>query len=319
MPTPWRDLVSSTLSTLTVMRDVYDITQDDRPATTVEAMEAWEKRFHPINLPADVKSFLMSSDGLKVVWQVRHGDDVRPLGVMYINALADITSVPPEALLNECGERCVELPPPVPGSRIQVFDLDAQCSYGRVCLISTGGRREHARAQEVSLVSQCGLSSHLASARCMREPGSSEAAGKRAPLASSAPPTTHRAGRMPQVWFQDLGCTWWFLANTFTDYVKLMLAHLGLPHWQYAFTENGVDPVAKHWFGFLALHQAPATDSAVEAMFGSTAFAQFGATHERSRANTVSAAGSGKPVVRRKASASRRSAARRGAAAQVDE
>lgn len=40
----------------------------------------------------------------------------------------------------------------------------------------------------------------------------------------------------PQIWFQDLSCSWFFIANTFTDYFRLMIMHLGLPHWQYAFT-----------------------------------------------------------------------------------
>ena len=40
----------------------------------------------------------------------------------------------------------------------------------------------------------------------------------------------------PQIWFQDNSCGWFFIANTFTDYFRLMIMHLGLPHWQYAFT-----------------------------------------------------------------------------------
>lgn len=40
----------------------------------------------------------------------------------------------------------------------------------------------------------------------------------------------------PQIWFQDLSCQWFFIANTFTDYFRLMIMHLGLPNWHYAFT-----------------------------------------------------------------------------------
>jgi len=56
----------------------------------------------------------------------------------------------------------------------------------------------------------------------------------------------------PQVWFQDLSCTWHFIANTFTDYFRLMVTHLGLPRWPYVFTATGLDPAAKQWFRFLA-------------------------------------------------------------------
>lgn len=46
----------------------------------------------------------------------------------------------------------------------------------------------------------------------------------------------------PQIWFQDLSCNWFFIANSFTDYFRLMIMHLGIPNWQYAFTKVGLDP-----------------------------------------------------------------------------
>ena len=58
--------------------------------------------------------------------------------------------------------------------------------------------------------------------------------------------------RDPEVWFQDLSCTWFFLAKNFTDYFRLLIMHLGLPRWQYAFTSVGLDPAAKQWFRFLS-------------------------------------------------------------------
>lgn len=56
----------------------------------------------------------------------------------------------------------------------------------------------------------------------------------------------------PQVWFKDLGCGWNFIASSFTDYFRLLITHLGLPNWQYAFCPMGIDPVSKQWFRFLA-------------------------------------------------------------------
>jgi hypothetical protein len=56
----------------------------------------------------------------------------------------------------------------------------------------------------------------------------------------------------PQIWFQDLSCKWFFIANSFTDYFRLMIVHLGLPHWQYAFTNTGLDQQTIQWFRFLS-------------------------------------------------------------------
>ena len=55
----------------------------------------------------------------------------------------------------------------------------------------------------------------------------------------------------PQVWFQDLSCQWFFIANCFTDYFRLMIMHLGIPGWQYAFTKVGLEPQTLQWFRFL--------------------------------------------------------------------
>jgi len=55
----------------------------------------------------------------------------------------------------------------------------------------------------------------------------------------------------PQVWFQALSCKWFFVAKTFTDYYRLMIMHLGLPYWCYAFTDVGLDPVTKQWLRHL--------------------------------------------------------------------
>jgi len=41
----------------------------------------------------------------------------------------------------------------------------------------------------------------------------------------------------PQVWFQDLGCRWSYVAPTFTEYFRLLAMYRGVPNWQYAFTE----------------------------------------------------------------------------------
>mmetsp|Transcript_13103 Transcript_13103/g.19117 ORF Transcript_13103/g.19117 Transcript_13103/m.19117 type:complete len:284 (+) Transcript_13103:1913-2764(+) len=56
----------------------------------------------------------------------------------------------------------------------------------------------------------------------------------------------------PKVYFQDLSGHWFFIANSFTDYFRLMVMHLGLPHWHYAFTEVGLDTTSQQWFRFLS-------------------------------------------------------------------
>ncbi|KAG2787063.1 hypothetical protein JG687_00002639 [Phytophthora cactorum] len=51
----------------------------------------------------------------------------------------------------------------------------------------------------------------------------------------------------PQVWFRDLRGDWSFLAQTFTNYYRMMLTHLGIISWQTIFSDTGVDPMRKPW------------------------------------------------------------------------
>ena len=56
----------------------------------------------------------------------------------------------------------------------------------------------------------------------------------------------------PNVWIQGLGCTWHFVANTFTDYFRLLIMHLGLPCWCHTYTDTGLPCSTEEWFGFLS-------------------------------------------------------------------
>lgn len=53
------------------------------------------------------------------------------------------------------------------------------------------------------------------------------------------------------IWFQDLSCEWNFICNSFSDYLRLMIMHLGLIRWQYAFTKIGLNPITMQWLRFL--------------------------------------------------------------------
>lgn len=48
-----------------------------------------------------------------------------------------------------------------------------------------------------------------------------------------------------EIWFLDRSLCWHLMTSTFTSYYRLMITHLGLPEWQYAFTPYGPSPQAK--------------------------------------------------------------------------
>jgi len=48
-----------------------------------------------------------------------------------------------------------------------------------------------------------------------------------------------------EVWFLDRALRWHYITDSFTSYYRLMIMHLGLPQWQYAFTDIGLCQQAK--------------------------------------------------------------------------
>ena len=55
----------------------------------------------------------------------------------------------------------------------------------------------------------------------------------------------------PEVWFQDLSGWWYFVAPSFTAYVRLLVLHLGAPHWLCMYTEAGPTPIGLQWLRLL--------------------------------------------------------------------
>ena len=59
-------------------------------------------------------------------------------------------------------------------------------------------------------------------------------------------------GAIAQVWFCDRAGTWYFLAKNFMRYFRLLVLHLGLPNWQYLYTDAGLSPSSEQWFRLYA-------------------------------------------------------------------
>lgn len=55
-----------------------------------------------------------------------------------------------------------------------------------------------------------------------------------------------------EIWFLDRSLQWHYLADSFQNYYRLLIAHLGLPQWQTLFTEDGLPPFLYQWYYMLA-------------------------------------------------------------------
>lgn len=58
--------------------------------------------------------------------------------------------------------------------------------------------------------------------------------------------------QMSEIWFLDRSLQWHYLTDSFQNYYRLLIAHLGLPQWQTLFTEDGLPPFLYQWYYMLA-------------------------------------------------------------------
>lgn len=205
----------------------------DQPGVTQAQLVEWEVENYPYVLPEDFKAFLAISNGVDVRWSLRFRGDVIPFGRIHVNKLDQLRPLPAGKLeryaANDKPRYVAQLPP---GAVPQAFDLDAECSDGRVALLYwTAAREGCGTLREVD-----GASTSTAAGLVGRDRQSRSRSRRGLPQACR-----------PQVWFQDPSCRWHFIADSFTDYFRLVAMHMGVPQWQYAFTDLGLDPVARHW------------------------------------------------------------------------
>jgi hypothetical protein len=65
-----------------------------------------------------------------------------------------------------------------------------------------------------------------------------------------------------EIWFLDRSLQWHYLTDTFQNYYRLQIAHLGLAQWQSLFTEDGLAPFLYQWYSVLVPGRLLIHDSA---------------------------------------------------------
>jgi len=225
---------------------------------TLSDLNIFEQR-ECVTLPEDYKSFLLTSDGFKLKWSVSFRTKIQPLGQLQLNRLRDvrrISHVDSDEWISDdgggsmdqqqqgigietklVGGRRIRMLRTIPSS-VQAYEIDTASPTTRVALLygvtdlgatSTDGDGESGNS--------CGSSSGSSS-------GSNGEGGRRS--------RRRRGGAAdPQVWYSDNSSRWFFIANSFMDYFRLMVTNLGLPDWQSAYTDIGLDPTSRQWFNFL--------------------------------------------------------------------
>ncbi|XP_008117364.1 tubulin polyglutamylase complex subunit 2 [Anolis carolinensis] len=175
------------------------------------AIISWEQK-NACVLPEDLKSFYLMTDGFHMTWSVKFDDNPMPLGCMTINSISK---------LNRLGASPIYTLPNAP-TLADLEDTDDE-----------GGDKDQPEKP------------HLDSRSLIFELDPCGGNGKVCLVYKNTKPVVSPES---EIWFLDRALYWHFLTKSFTAYYRLLITHLGLPQWQYAFTSYGISPQAKQWF-----------------------------------------------------------------------
>ncbi|KAL6111796.1 tpgs2 [Pungitius sinensis] len=194
------------------MPGVVDVRFVEREPAEKRSLLSWEQKNTCI-LPEDLRDFYLTTDGSTLTWSVKLDNECVPLGSMRINSVASL---------------CPLLQP------VSLFSLPNAPSLADLDWEEDNTESGNAPAAP-----------HFDSRSRIFEIDSCGGNGKVCLVYKSCTPGV--VAQHSEIWFLDRSLCWHLMTATFTSYYRLMITHLGLPEWQYAFTPYGPSPQAKQW------------------------------------------------------------------------
>ncbi|EDW72897.2 uncharacterized protein Dwil_GK16935, partial [Drosophila willistoni] len=219
----YENLTLGLIKTLSTVPRVCNVTLERRQPLNACQVVNWEQR-HCVYLPEDMKKFYLSTDGFVLNWSYQYApNDIRRVGHIHFPHLLQVT------LLREN----IENTP--------------------VTVASAGGSAA-ATTTDVSASSiskdKWGNSTPIITAKSkIFEINNINEMAKVCMLYEST------SSNNPKFYLLELNTlSWQFLSETFSEYLRMSIAHLGLPYWELCFSSFGLPSWTEQLFLLLAPH-----------------------------------------------------------------
>uniref|UniRef100_A0A8C8YHC1 Knr4/Smi1-like domain-containing protein n=1 Tax=Prolemur simus TaxID=1328070 RepID=A0A8C8YHC1_PROSS len=190
---------------------VTEVTILEKVPAERHMISSWEQKNNCM-MPEDLKNFYLMTNGFHMTWSVKLDEHTIPLGNMTINSISKLTQ------LNQSSMYSLPNAP-------TLADLEDDTQEA--------GEDQPEKP-------------HFDSRSVIFELDSCNGNGKVCLVYKTGKPAL---AQDTEIWFLDRALYWHFLTDTFTAYYRLLITHLGLPQWQYAFTSYGISPQAKALLG----------------------------------------------------------------------
>ncbi|POI25866.1 hypothetical protein CIB84_010383, partial [Bambusicola thoracicus] len=201
-------------------------------------------------LPEDLKNFYLMTDGFQMTWSVKIDGKSMCLSQLMPSYLAVPGMLEPCHCFIKlgCGHSCLIADTPMPLGSMVINSISKLCRLGGSSMYTVPNAPSLADLEDDT--DEEGNEDkpekpHFDSRSLIFELDPCNGNGKVCLVYKHTKPVVSPD---TEIWFLDRALYWHFLTKTFTAYYRLLITHLGLPQWQYAFTSYGVSPQAKQWF-----------------------------------------------------------------------
>ncbi|EDV39436.1 uncharacterized protein Dana_GF25309 [Drosophila ananassae] len=228
----YENLTLGLIKTLSNVPRVCNVTLERRQPLNACQVVNWEQR-HCVYLPEDMKKFYLSTDGFVLNWSYQYApNDIRRVGHIHFPHLLQVTLLRENIETTHSSSNAASLASSnsdVLGPSSQSQSLSAAAStgkdkWGNATPIITPKSKifEINNVNEVAKV-------------CMLYESTSS--------------------NNPKFYLLELSTlSWQFLADTFSEYLRMAIAHLGLPYWELCFSSCGLPSWTEQLFLLLAPH-----------------------------------------------------------------
>lgn len=201
------------ISRLESLEDAPEITFSTEPGVSTADIAIWESKSSPIKLPLDMKMFYSKFNGVLISWKLLLGEKSITVGRLCINSLAQLVRKPIDGTVkfnNTPALRGFNYP----DQSSFYFTIDSIPQIGDVVLVFLPDSEKYLNCIPVNLDG-----SHIRSDAFSRN----------------------------QIWFIGANGEWSYICESFNDYLRLMVVHLGILGWQYTFTPSGLPLSTLEW------------------------------------------------------------------------
>lgn len=185
-----------------------------------DLIDSWEDD-NCCKLPEDLKNFYLTLNGLLIEWNIELNDEKHPVGRIEVNSLQSLVLISTEG--NNLSDNSI---------RLKDLDIDGE--------VDDNGHKKPLFSDKYFELS------------------SDEAYGKVC-LVYGCSKSEKMANKLNhcEIWFLDYSLQWYYLAPSFLLYFRMLITHIGIPGWQYLFTNVDLSPESLLWFSMYLPYRLP--------------------------------------------------------------